>query len=217
GRRAARKSTAYLDAYDLFLRGMWHYYQFNPEENRRAEECMRKAMALDPRLAYGHLGLARVLNGRELLDWSTDVDAEQRSALEAAQRAVELDDKDPYSHYVFCLASRDARMHQRALAEAQRAIDLNTNFALAYYGLGAVRVYVGPSAEAIDRLLRCMRLSPNEPIAFISYYFLGLAHYHQHDYEQAVQLAERGLALRRIHALYRLLAASLGQLGRLDQ
>src|SRR5262249_24239610 len=30
------------------------------------------------------------------------------------------------------------------------------------------------------------------------------------------QLAERGLALRRIHALYRLLVASLGQLGRLN-
>src|SRR5215831_9551416 len=36
GRRAARKNAALLDAYDLFQRGMWHYYQFNPEENRRA-------------------------------------------------------------------------------------------------------------------------------------------------------------------------------------
>src|SRR5262249_32656776 len=88
--------------------GMWHHYQFNPEENRQAEECMRKAMALDPRLAYGHVELARVLNCRMLLDWSADLDAEQRLALEVAQRAVELDDKDPYCHYVFCLASRNA-------------------------------------------------------------------------------------------------------------
>src|SRR5262245_32668083 len=58
GRRAARKNPAYLDAYDLFMRGMWHYYQFNPEDNRRAEECMRKAVALDPHLAQGHFGLA---------------------------------------------------------------------------------------------------------------------------------------------------------------
>ena len=217
GQRAARKSVAHLDAYDLFLRGMWHYYQFNPEDNRRAEDCMRKAKTLDPRLAYGHLGLARVLHGRTLLGWSTDFDAEQRLELEAAQRAVELDDKEPYCHYVFSSASRSAGLHQQALAEAQRAIDLNPNFALAYYALGSVRVYVGHFAEAIDPLLRVMRLSPNEPIAFMLYYFLGLAHYHQHDYVQAVQLAERGLALRRIHALYGLLAASLGQLGRLDQ
>src|SRR5262245_33554940 len=205
GRRAARKNAAHLDAYDLFLRGMWHYYQFNPEDNRRAEDCMRKAMALDPHLAYGHLGLARVLHGRTLLDWSTDFDAEQRLAFEAAQRAVELDDKDPYCHYVFSVASRSAGLHQQALAQAQRAIDLNPNFALAYYALGSVRVYVGHFVEAIDPLLRVMRLSPNEPIAFIFYYFLGLAHYHQHDYLQAAQLAERGLTLRRIHALFGLL------------
>lgn len=217
GRRAARKNPAHLDAYDLFLRGMWHYYQFNPEDNHRAEDCMRKAIALDPRLAYGYVGLARVLHGRTLLDWSTDFDIEQRLAFEAAQRAIELDGKDPYCHYAFCLANRSAGLHQQALAEAQRAIDLNPNFALAYYALGSVRVYVGHFAEAIDPLLRVMRLNPNEPLAFIFYYFLGLAHYHLHDYVQAVQLAERGLALRRIHALYELLVASLGQLGRPDR
>jgi adenylate cyclase len=217
GRRAARKSPTHLNAYDFFMRGMWHYHQFNPEDNRRAEEWMHKAVALDPRLTQGHIGLGRVLNGRIWFGWSTDVDADRRSAFEAAQRAVELDDKDPYCHYMLGLGSLISDLHQQALAEAQRAVDLNPNFALAHFGLGWIRVFVGHFAAAIDPLLRCVRLSPNDPLTFLFLYFLALAHYHQHDYAQAIQMAQRGLALRRVYLLYEILLASLGQSGKLDE
>jgi TolB-like protein len=211
GRRAARKSAAHLGAYDLFMRGMWHWYQFNPDESFLAEGFMRKTIALDPRLAHGHFGLARVLNARIWFGWSRDGDAGQREAHEAAQRAVELDGKDPYHHYILGLTSLNAGLHQQALAEAQRAIDLNPNLALAYFVLGWVRVFSGHFAAAIDPLLRCMRLSPSDPLTFFFLYFLALAHYHQQDYVQAVQLAQRGLALHRVYLLYEVLVASLGQ------
>jgi adenylate cyclase len=217
GRRAARKSPTHLNAYDFFMRGMWHYHQFDPEENRRAAEWMRKAVALDPHLTHGHVGLARTLNLRIWVGWSKDADADRRAGFEAAQRAVELDDKDPYGHYVLTFACLNSGLHQQALAEAQRAVDLNPNFALVHFGLGWIRVFVGHFAAAIDPLLRCMRLSPNDPLTFFFFYFLALAHYHQHDYAQAVQMAQRGLALRRIYPLYEILLAGLGQSGMLDQ
>jgi TolB-like protein/class 3 adenylate cyclase len=214
GRRAAHKSPANLDAYDFFMRGMWHYHQFDPEENRRAEEWMRKAVALDPRLTQGHIGLARVLNGRIWFGWSTDVEADRRSAHAAAQRAVELDGKDPYCHYLIGLASLISDLHQQALAETQRAIDLNPNFALAHMALGWVRVFIGHFAEAVEPLLRCMRLSPNDPLTFLFLYFVALAYYHQREYARAVEFAQRGLALRRVYPLYEILAAGLAQSGR---
>jgi TolB-like protein/class 3 adenylate cyclase len=217
GRRAARKSTAHLNAYDFFMRGMWHYHQFDAVENRRAAEWMRKAVALDPRLTQGYVGLARTLNGRIWFGWSEDVDVDRRAAFEAAQRAVELDDKDAYTHYVLTFACLNSRLHQQALAEAQRAVDLNPNFALVHLGLGWVRVFIGHFAQAIDPLFRGMRLSPNDPLTFLFLYFLALAHYHQNDYAQAVQLAQRGLALRRVYLLYEVLLAALGQSGQLDQ
>jgi adenylate cyclase len=217
GRRAAHKSAAHLNAYDFFMRGMWHYHQFDPEENRRAAEWMCKAVALDPRLTEGHVGLGRALNGRIWFGWSEDAEADRISALKAAQRAVELDDKDAYGHYVLTFACLSSRLHQQALAEAQRAIDLNPNFALVHLGLGWVRVFIGHFAQAIDPLLRGMRLSPNDPLTFLFLYFLALAHYHQHNYALAIQLAQRGLALRRVYLLYDVLLAALGQSGQLDQ
>jgi hypothetical protein len=62
-----------------------------------------------------------------------------------------------------------------------------------------------------------MRLSPNDPLTFLFFYFLALAHYHQHDYAQAVQMAQRGLALRRVYLLYEVLIAALGQSGQPDE
>jgi adenylate cyclase len=47
-----------------------------------------------------------------------------------------------------------------------------------------------------------MRLSPSDPLTFLFFYFLALAHYHQRDYAQAVEFARRGLALRRVYLLY---------------
>jgi adenylate cyclase len=217
GRRAARKSAAHLNAYDFFMRGMWHYHQFDPEENRRAAEWMRKAVALDPRLTHGYVGLARVLTSRIWLGWSKDVEADRCSGREAAQRAVELDDKDSYGHYVLTFACLNAGLHPQALAEAQRAIDLNPNFALVHLALGWVRVFIGHFPQAIDPLLHGMRLSPNDPLTFLFFYFLALAHYHQHDYAQAVQMAQRGLALRRVYLLYEVLIAALGQSGQPDE
>jgi tetratricopeptide (TPR) repeat protein len=81
----------------------------------------------------------------------------------AAARAVSLDDRDPYSHYAFCWASLLRQIHAQALAEAQRSIDLNPNFALGFFSLGLVRVHIGHFTEALDSLLRSLRLNPNDP------------------------------------------------------
>ena len=72
-------------------------------------------------------------------------------------------------------------------------------------------------AEVPDSILRGMRLSPHDPLTFTYLKFLALACYHQRDYEQARQYAERGLSLRRIYILCHTLLACLGQLGRLEE
>ena len=139
-----------------------------------------------------------------------DIEADRRSAYWAARRVVELDERDPYGHFILSVTSLISGLHKPALAEAQRAIDLNPNFAYAHLGLGWVRVFIGHYVEAIDPLLRGMRLSPNDPLTFLFLYFLALAYYHQRDYEQAVSYAQRGFALRQVYILYRTLLASFG-------
>jgi len=61
-----------------------------------------------------------------------------------------------------------------------------------------------------------MRLSPNDPLAYLFLSRLALAHYHLRNYEEAVHFAERAIAIRRLHFILVVLLASLGQLGRTE-
>jgi len=163
GKRAFRKSVGNLDAFDCCMRAMWHFSQLAPEDLEEAVALIRQALTLDPNLAQAHMTLARMLNARIWYGWSSDIAKDVSDIYAAAARSVSLEDRDPYCHYAFCWANLLRQKHAQALAEAQRSIDLNPNFALGFFSLGLVRVYIGHFTEALDSLLRSLRLNPNDP------------------------------------------------------
>jgi TolB-like protein/Flp pilus assembly protein TadD len=217
GKRAFRKSVGNLDAFDCCMRAMWHFSQITSENHDQAIALLRQAIELDPNLAQAHMALARTLNSRLWAGWSSDVADEASEAYAAAARSVAIDDRDPYCHYALCWTSLLRRMHAQALAEAQRSIDLNPNFALGFFALGLVRIYIGHFREAVDPLLRCLRLNPNDPQAGHFTSFVALAHYHQENYEEAVHYGQLAVRARRLYLGLRVLLASLGQLGRVEE
>ena len=217
GRRATSKNIENLDAFDCAMRGLWHFYQFGKKDNLEGEPLLRRAIALDPKLARGHMGLARILFGRCHWGWSDNVERDTIESYEAAERAILLDDRDPYSHYILSLASLTMNQHRQALAEAQRCIDLSPNFALGYFALGMARVYMGHFAEAIDPLLRCQRLSPNDPMMFEFLNTMALAHYHMENFEEALHHAQRAARSRRMIGGLLTIVACLGQLDRAEE
>lgn len=218
GRRATRKSVANLDAFDCWMRGVWHFNHLSDaEQHRQAETWFRRAIEIDSHFSAAHMSLARVLNHRIWWGWSTDVEQDLSNGHTEATRAVALDDRDPYTHYALSLLCILKRQHAQSLAEAQRSIDLSPNFSLGYFALGWVRIYLGNFNEAIDSLLRCLRLSPNDQQAGGFLGHLALAQYHLGQYEEAMRDIERARRRRRIPFLMRIQLATLGQLGRTEE
>ena len=217
GRRAMRKSPTNLDAFDCCMRGVWHFYQLEPDENRQAESWLRRSIELDPTLARAHIFIARLLNWRCWSGHSDDIDRDFHAAQAAAERAVALDDRDPAGHCALAFVSLLTRQHQRALTAAQRAIELNPNFAQGYFALGETYTFMGHFAEMMDPLMRCLRLSPQDPLASVIISFIALAHYHLGNYKEALHYSERALQRRRHYVVLRTLAATLGQLGRTEE
>jgi TolB-like protein/class 3 adenylate cyclase len=217
GRRAFRKSVGNLDAFDCCMRAMWHFSQITPDNYDEAVALLRRAISLDPTFAQAHMALARTLNARVWNGWTSDLASDASEAHAAAARSVTIDDRDPYCHYALCWTSLVKRMHAQALGEAQRSIDLNPNFALGFFVLGQVRVYIGHFREALDALLRFLRLSPNDPQAGAFLGTVALAYYHQENYEEAVHYCQLAIGTRRFYPGLRPLLASLGQLGRVEE
>jgi TolB-like protein/class 3 adenylate cyclase/Flp pilus assembly protein TadD len=217
GKRAFRKSVGNLDAFDCCMRAMWHFSQTTPQDQDQAVAFLRQAISLDPNFAQAHMALGRTLNSRIWHGWSSDLASDVREAYAAAARSVSIDDRDPYCHYAFSWASLLRNMHTQALGAAQHSLDLNPNFALGFLALGLVRVYIGHFREALDSLLRSLRLNPNDPQAEAFLSFVALAHYHQENYEEAVHYGQLAVRARRPFIALRALLASLGQLGRVDE
>ena len=71
--------------------------------------------------------------------WSDDPTADIKEGMEAAAQATYLDDKDPYAHYAFAIASAYGRAPRQGVLAAEKAVTLNRSFALSHAYSTAVR------------------------------------------------------------------------------
>jgi TolB-like protein len=216
GARVVRDSLTSFTALDCFYRGMWHLNKVSRGGYLEALTLFEEAILIDPDLALGHIGLSRILYGGAIFGWSLEPTADLQRARSAARTAIRLDAQDSVAYYACSGASLYLGDHGASLNEARTAIELNPNFALAQVRLGQVLLFSGRPAEAIDPIERGVRLSPYDPQLAVTLEVLALAHYQAGNYEQAVRHARAAMHQSSSSASV-LLAASLAQLGRLEE
>lgn len=89
-----RQSTDQLEAYDLFLRGREHFFNWSIEDNQKAKDCLVAAIDIEPDNAAALALLSEVSLRMWLNGWSDDPDKDLKLALEFAKKADEIDDAD---------------------------------------------------------------------------------------------------------------------------
>jgi len=214
--RLAAKGTDNLEAYDHFLRGREQALRQTREASAQARPLLERAIALDPGFAQAHACLAYVNVEDYVNRWSESPERSLERAHQQARRALELDDSEPYAHFALGLASLWMRRHDDAVAEAQRSVAVDANFAEGYLLLGHILTYVGRWPEAIAAIETSMRLDPHHPN--IALHFLAQAHFHLGHYEAAAaNLARRLIRMPDSDISRMLLAATYGHLGRAEE
>src|SRR6266498_4086347 len=191
--RAAISRTENLNAWDLVRQGMWHFHQVRRENAFRARELFRQAIQLDSKMPEAHLWLGRVTGSLLAYGWSNDRANDLREGSEAALKAVELDERNPYAHYALAVTSVFAGAVERAIRAAETAIALSPSFALGYMVLGFARLNAGRAVEAIDSYEHGLRLTPFDPQNFEWLRCLAVAQYFAGNPEAALQVATRAL------------------------
>jgi len=193
---ASTRHTGNMTAWDLVRQGTWRFHQVTRPTHVEARELFREACRLDPRLPEAHIWRARVNNGLVAYGWSGDPAADQQEALEAALRAIYLDPKNPYAHYVFASACNFSNRLEQAILAAERAIELSPSFALGHFSLGIARLFSGRASEAIAPFLRGLKLSPYDPQNPVWSNFLALAQFFAGDPENALLTSAHALGTR---------------------
>ncbi len=208
--RAERKPPGSLDAWDLVMRALSHYWRVTQHDNMVAQALLEKAIAIDPN--YGQaLGLLAdcYTFGAHMgwVDFATAVEIAERSAL----AAVLADSEDPWAHHGLGGVYLITRRFDNALAEFELALHLNPNFAQAQNYYATALTFCGRWKEGAEAAHRALRLSPRDPFSALCYGSAALAEYVGHNYEEAMRLARVAIRLRSDYSAgHRVLTAAAG-------
>jgi tetratricopeptide (TPR) repeat protein len=211
--RARRKPPDSLDAWDLVMRALSHYWRVTRQDNVVAQALLEKATAIDPTYgqALGVLAASHTFGAH--MGWA-DMAATVPIAERAAQAAIRADSEDPWAHLALGSVHLFTRHFDDSLAEFELALSLNPNFSLAqaYYGLALA--YCGRWEEAAEAAHRALRLSPRDPFSAV---YNGIAAYAQfvgRNYDGAMRLAREAIRQRAdFVGAHRVLTAAAGMAG----
>lgn len=186
--RAQRKAPESLDAWDLVVRALSHYWRLTPEDNRVARQLLEQAIAIDPNYAQALAVFAVSYAFGAHMGWE-DVAVAVPAAERAALDAVRADSGDPWAHLAMATVHLHRGRFEDAVAAFEMAIRLNPNFSLAqgYYGLALSTV--GRWREGADHARRALRLSPRDPFSSIFSGVVAYAEFVGRNYAEAVRLA----------------------------
>jgi TolB-like protein/Flp pilus assembly protein TadD len=191
-----RRGVRDMTGWDLVHQGTWFFHQITRPTHLRARELFREARKADSQLAEAHAWIGRVSAGIVAYGWSEDEAADLREGIDAALKAVQLDEKNPYSHYALAITSVFASEFDQAIRAADKAVELSPGFALGHLVLGMARLYSGDALRAVRCLERGLQLNPHDPQNFVWYNILATALLLQHEFDSAVQQATNALKVR---------------------
>ena len=217
-RRAMRVPPRDLDAWECVHRGLWHLTQITRKDNVAARKWARRALQLQPGSAGAYTLIAFSHQYDVTYQWSDSQEESTRLAVQTAGKAVALDNDDPMALSALGYARLLAGEREHAIAVLERAIELNPSSALGHWALGSALSLTRRPDEGIPLIRKAMQLSPKDLLMHEFIFGIGAAHFVAGRYEQAASFARESLEARPKQAgACRLLAASLGHLGRSEE
>jgi TolB-like protein/class 3 adenylate cyclase/tetratricopeptide (TPR) repeat protein len=191
--RREPQRTAHVDAYDLYLQGLYHWHKQTKDGLAKGKGYFEQAIAHDPTYAPAYAWLAIAYDFLGAYGHLPTKEAYPK-AQAAARKALELDETIAEAHAVLAWVQLTTDWDwPRAERAYKRAMQLNPNSTLAhnYYGI----VYLAPlgrSEEAIAALRRCLEL---DPLSVQFHHDLGWAFVYARQYDRALAQFQKAIEM----------------------
>jgi tetratricopeptide (TPR) repeat protein len=184
----------------------------------RKPEAFSIAWSVDPDNIEALIGSGR-LDVREGANFFvTDPVAAFAAAEAKLTKALSLVPDHARAHRLLGYVEILTKRAVQGIAECERALELDRNLASAHAFIGLGKIFVGRAEETEAHGGEALRLSPRDTNAHTWKTFAGIAKQFLGSYEQAAAWYRQAIEANRNYPLpYFLLAASLAQLGRLDE
>jgi adenylate cyclase len=215
--RVTGKGTKNLDAY---LKAMQAQEQMrgihNKENSLKVRKLAMEAISLDPRYGYPYA----ILSGTHLRDkWLPSTESPEESmrlANDAAQKALALDDSDHRIYIILGFLYVNQGKYDKAVAAAQRAVELCPGGADAYKVMGTILDFTCRTNQAIPMFEKTIKLNPLPDPTLP--YLLAAAYQFVGRYEDAIIEGKKALQLNPNNPLtHFVLVRAYAKLGRKEE
>lgn len=190
--RMDKQYTVNPEAYELYLKGRFHWNRRTPSDFKQAITFFELAIAKDPNYALAYSGLA---DAYTLLTVYTNEPPRDVMPLakRAALKALELDDNlaEAHASYGQIMVYYDYEL-RAAEAQYRRALQLNPNYATAHQWLAEHLSALKRFDEALSEIKRALELDPMSPVMNRIY---GDILVDQRRYDEAIAQYKKTLAL----------------------
>ncbi|HEY9402795.1 MAG TPA: protein kinase, partial [Pyrinomonadaceae bacterium] len=207
----AKRGTDNAEAFEVYLRGRYHWNTFNEEGFAKAITCYYRAIALDPDYAAAYTGIADYYNWIGIYGVMPPEEC-SAAAKEAGARALELDETLPDAHtaYGFALHTHDFDW-ETPVAHYQRALELNPHHAATHLWHGTQLVMEGNFDSGLPLVRRALEL---DPLTLFNQHMIGFCLFYARRYQESLELYREMIETASMHGLgYFGYSWVLGQLG----
>lgn len=185
------RRTVNPSALDAYLRGR---YFFHKQDFPHSLESFKQAIALDPDYASAHAGYASALDAATAYNLGAPEQL-MPEALAAAHRAIEL---DPRNGEAFTELGSVQTIYEWDWTAAEqnlvRGISLDPSNSIAEFKYAVYLEAMDRPQDAVTHMRRALQL---DPLSFIINRRLGVALYHNREYDAAIAQLERSAEMER--------------------
>ena len=188
--RLAARHTENTQAYQLYLKGRFHWNRRTPGDLKKGLEYFQEAIGQDPNYALAHAGLADsyALGALPLPRKET-----MPKVKAAALKALEIDDTLAEAHTSLAFVKHRFDWDwPGAEREFKRAIELNPNYATAHQWYAFYLSTMGRHEEAIVEIRRAQAV---DPLSLVMSTGVGRILHFARRYDQAIEQYRKTLEL----------------------
>jgi adenylate cyclase len=180
----SKGGTNNLKAFLKALEAVTYVRRMNIESNIIAHKLSEEAISMDPAYAMPYAILASAHMVDVWLGYSKSKANSLKTATQLLQKSIELDYTQDYPHALLGNLYGMMGQYDKAVAEGERAIELNPNSADAYAWLSSSIRKSGRLDEGLILIKKALRLSPYPPNFYLLY--LGNIYRDSGMYEEAI-------------------------------
>ncbi|HJQ68073.1 MAG TPA: protein kinase [Blastocatellia bacterium] len=191
-KQLGKRHTENTEAYQLYLKGRYHWNKWTQEGFNKALEYYERAIELDPQFGLAYSGLSDAYGALWYFNYLPAQEALPK-ATATALKAIEIDERLAEAH----LSLADAKFFYEwdwptAEREYKRAIELNPSYANAHHMYAFFLMSMDKPDEAIEEIRRAQQL---DPLSVIISGAMGMPYYYTRQYDRAIKEIQKSLEL----------------------